>query len=165
MGIALAGAVVMVSRSYGRGTIVGDLLAIVMASSFAVATVFVRRHPEIQMAPAAALATAFTALIALPLAQPLAASPRDLTLLAFFGVGQFAVGFLLFMAGARLIPAAESSLIGMLETVLGPLWVWLVVGERPDAASVAGGLLILLALVANTAADLVRPRRVLELVK
>jgi drug/metabolite transporter (DMT)-like permease len=43
--------------------------------------------------------------------------------------------------------------------------VWLVVGERPDAASVAGGLLILLALVANTAADLVRPRRVLELVK
>jgi drug/metabolite transporter (DMT)-like permease len=165
MGIALAGAVVMVSRSYGRGTVVGDLLAIVMASSFAVATVFVRRHPEIQMAPAAALATAFTALIALPLAQPLAASPRDLTLLAFFGVGQFAVGFLLFMAGARLIPAAESSLIGMLETVLGPLWVWLVVGERPDAASVAGGLLILLALVANTAAELVRPRRMLELVK
>ena len=127
----------------------GDLLAIVMASSFAIATILVRRHPEIQMAPAAVLATALTALVALPLADPLGTAPRDLALLAFFGVGQFGVGFLLFMAGARLIPAAESSLIGMLETVLGPLWVWLALHERPDAASLAGGVLILAALLAN----------------
>jgi drug/metabolite transporter (DMT)-like permease len=159
MGVALAGAVVMVSNSYGRGAIVGDLLAIVMAGSFAVATVLVRRHPEIEMAPAAALATTLTALIALPLADPFATTPRDLALLAFFGVGQFGVGFLLFMAGARLIPVAESSLIGMLEVVLGPLWVWLVLGERPDAASLTGGALILLALLANTVVDLVMPRR------
>src|SRR5712691_2163797 len=71
MGVALAGAVVMVSDSYGRGALVGDLLAIVMATSFATATVLIRRHPEIQMAPAAALATALTALVALPLADPL----------------------------------------------------------------------------------------------
>jgi drug/metabolite transporter (DMT)-like permease len=159
MGVALAGAVVMVSNSYGRGAIVGDLLAIVMAGSFAVATVLVRRHPEIEMAPAAALATTLTALIALPLANPFATTPRDLALLAFFGVGQFGVGFLLFMAGARLIPVAESSLIGMLEVVLGPLWVWLALGERPDAASLTGGALILSALLANTVVDLVAPRR------
>jgi drug/metabolite transporter (DMT)-like permease len=159
MGVALAGTVVMVSSSYARGAVLGDLLAIVMAASFAVATVLVRRHPEIRMAPAAALATALTALIALPLAEPFAISPRDFALLAFFGVGQFGAGFLLFMTGARLIPAAESSLIGMLETVLGPLWVWLVLGERPGAASLAGGALILAALVANTLVDLVTPRR------
>jgi drug/metabolite transporter (DMT)-like permease len=159
MGVALAGAVVMVSNSYGRGAIVGDLLAIVMAGSFAVATVLVRRHPEIEMAPAAALATTLTALIALPLANPFATTPRDVALLAFFGVGQFGVGFLLFMAGARLLPVAESSFIGMLEVVLGPLWVWLVLGERPDAASLTGGALILTALFANTLIDLVRPRR------
>jgi drug/metabolite transporter (DMT)-like permease len=88
--------------------------------------------------------------VALPLADPLETAPRDLALLAFFGVGQFGAGFLLFMAGARLIPAAESSLIGMLETVLGPLWVWLVLSERPAAASLAGGALILAALLANT---------------
>jgi len=159
MGVALAGAVVMVSSSYGRGAIVGDLLAVVMAGSFATATVLVRRHPEIPMAPAAALATALTALVALPLAAPLETSARDLLLLAFFGVGQFGAGFLLFMAGARLIPAAESSLIGMLETVLGPLWVWLVLNERPGAATLTGGALILTALVANTVVDLVTPRR------
>jgi len=159
MGIALAGAVVMVSNSYGRGAIVGDVLAIVMASSFAVATVLVRRHPEIQMAPAAALATTLTALVALPFAEPFTTPPRDLFLLAFFGVGQFGAGFLLFMTGARLIPVAQSSLIGMLEVVLGPLWVWLMLNERPDAASLIGGALILAALFANTLIDLVTPRR------
>jgi drug/metabolite transporter (DMT)-like permease len=159
MGVALAGAVVMVSNSYGRGAIVGDLLAVVMAGSFATATVLVRQHPQIQMAPAAALATALTALVALPLADPLVPAPRDLLLLALFGVGQFGAGFLLFMGGARLIPAAESSLIGMLETVLGPLWVWLVLSERPGAATLTGGALILAALVANTIVDLASQRR------
>ena len=158
MGVALGGVVVMVSDSYSRGAMIGDLLAIVMAASFAVATVLVRRHPEIEMAPAAALATTITGLVALPFADPLATTPRDLALLAFFGVGQFSVGFLLFMAGARLIPVAESSLIGMLEVVLGPLWVWVVLNERPGAASLAGGALILAALLANTLIDLVRPR-------
>jgi drug/metabolite transporter (DMT)-like permease len=159
MGIALLGAVIMVSDSYSRGTVLGDLLAIAMSASFAVATVLVRRYPEIQMAPAAALATAFTALVALPLADPLATAPRDLALLAFFGIGQFAVGFLLFMAGARLIPAAESSLIGMLEIVLGPLWVWLVLSERPGAASLVGGALIFAAVLAPSVLRLLAPRR------
>jgi drug/metabolite transporter (DMT)-like permease len=129
-----------------------------MACSFAVATVLIRRHPEIPMAPAAVLATALTGLVALPLAEPLATRPRDIALLAFFGIGQFGAGFLLFLTGARLIPAAESSLIGMLETVLGPLWVWLVLSERPGAASLTGGALILAALLANTLVDLVTPR-------
>lgn len=157
--VALTGTVVMVSSSYARGTGFGDLLAILMAVSFAVATVLVRRHPEIQMAPAAALATALTGLIALPLAEPFAISPRDFALLAFFGVGQFGAGFLLFMTGARLLPAAETALIGMLETVLGPLWVWLILSERPSSASLTGGALIFAALVINTALDLAKPRR------
>jgi drug/metabolite transporter (DMT)-like permease len=158
MGVALAGTVVMVSSSYGRGALLGDLLAIVMACSFAIATVLIRRHPEIPMVPAAVLATALTGLVALPLADPLTTRPRDIVLLAFFGIGQFGAGFLLFLTGARLIPAAETSLIGMLETVLGPLWVWLVLSERPDAASLTGGALILTALLANTLVDLLTPR-------
>ena len=159
MSVALTGTIVMVSSSYARGTGFGDLLAILMAVSFAIATVLVRRHPEIQMAPAAALATALTGLIALPLAEPFAISPRDFALLAFFGVGQFGAGFLLFMTGARLLPAAETALIGMLETVLGPFWVWLVLAERPSPGSLTGGALIFGALAVNTALDLMRPRQ------
>jgi drug/metabolite transporter (DMT)-like permease len=159
MGVALVGAVIMVSDSYSRGAIVGDLLAFVMAVSFATATVLVRRHPEIQMAPASALATSLTALVALPFAEPLQTGPRDLALLTVFGVGNYGAGFLLFMGGARWIPAAQSALIGMLETVLGPLWVWLVLNERPGVATLTGGVLILAALAANTLVELVTPRR------
>jgi drug/metabolite transporter (DMT)-like permease len=159
MGLALAGAVVMVSDSYGRGTILGDLLAVVMACSFAVATVLIRSHPETPMATAAVLATALTALLALPLSEPLGTGGRDLLLLAVFGLGQFGTGFLLFVAGARLLPAAQTSLIGMLEIVLGPLWVWLALGERPAAAALAGGALILAALLASTLAELLTPGR------
>ena len=153
MGVALAGAVIMVSDSYSRGTIVGDLLALVMATSFAIATVLVRRYPETPMAPASALATTLTALVALPFSEPLETGPRDLALLTLFGVGNYGTGFLLFMAGARSIPAAQSALVGMLETVLGPLWVWLVLNERPGAATLMGGALILAALLANTLLD------------
>ena len=158
MALALVGVVIMMSSSSGSGALLGDLLAIFMSASFATATVIVRRHPEIQMTPAAALSTAITAAVALPLADPLGTSGRDLALLALFGVAQFGVGFLLFMAGARLIPVAETSLIGMLEIVLGPLWVGLVLEERPGAASLAGGALIFGALLAKTMIDLV-PRR------
>jgi drug/metabolite transporter (DMT)-like permease len=157
--VAVTGVVVMVSGSYAGGSVAGDLLAIAMATSFAVATVLVRRHPDIPMAPAAALSTAITALIALPFATPFTVDGVDVVLLAMFGVLQFGTGFLLFMAGARLLPVAQTSLIGMLETVLGPLWVWAVLDERPGATALLGGGLILTALVLNTAVEVVRPRR------
>ena len=91
----------------------------------------------------------FASALALPFAEPLSVGARDLGLLALFGVGQFAAGFLLFTAGAPLIPPAEASLIGLLETVLGPLWVWLALNERPGVATLTGGALILAALLAN----------------
>jgi drug/metabolite transporter (DMT)-like permease len=153
MGAALAGVAIMVSGSYGTGRLGGDMLAIVMAIVFAAATVLVRRHPEIQMTPAASLSAVLAALAVLPMASPLAAAPRDLVLLALFGVGQFGVGFLLFIAGARLIPVAQTSLIGMLEPVLAPIWVWLVIGESADARTILGGAVILVALALHTVSD------------
>jgi drug/metabolite transporter (DMT)-like permease len=158
MGLALGGVVVMVSDSYGAGRLAGDLLAIVMACVFAMATVLVRRHPEIQMTPAASLSAVIAALVTLPLASPLASTPRDLVLLAVFGVVQFGAGFLLFTMGARLIPVAETSLIGMLEPVLGPIWVWLVIGEAIGVRALIGGLVILSALVLHTLLDLASSR-------
>ena len=48
----------------------------------------------------------------------------------------------------------------MLETVLGPLWVWLILSERPTSATLTGGALIFTALAINTALDLLRPRQI-----
>jgi drug/metabolite transporter (DMT)-like permease len=159
MGLALAGVVIMVSDSYGAGRLTGDVLAIAMASAFALATALVRRHPEIQMTPAASLSAVIAGLAVLPMASPLATAPRDIALLALFGIGQFGAGFLLFTVGARLIPVAETSLIGMLETVLGPLWVWLVLGESIGVRALLGGIVILGALALHTLLDLVSPPR------
>jgi drug/metabolite transporter (DMT)-like permease len=157
MGVALLGTVVMLSGDAGAGSRIGDLLALGTATAFAGATVVVRWHRTVPMPAAAALAAALGAMTAFNWANPSSATAHDLALLALFGIGQLGVGLLLFTAGARLIPVAEASLIGVLECVLGPLWVWLAVGERPGAFSLIGGAVILSALIAHTAADLVRP--------
>jgi drug/metabolite transporter (DMT)-like permease len=157
MGVALVGTVVMLSGDVGAGSRIGDLLALGTATAFAGATVVVRWHRTVPMPAAAALAAAFGAVIAFIWADPSSATAGDLALLALFGSGQLGVGLLLFTAGARLIPVAEASLIGVLECVLGPLWVWLAVGEQPGAFSLIGGAVILSALIAHTVADLVRP--------
>ena len=158
MTITLAGTAVLVSGSRGAGTLSGDFLAMGMAAAFAAGVVVVRANPEVPMTPAVALGALLASALALPFAEPLAVGGRDLGLLALFGVGQFAVGFLLFTAGAPLIPAAEASLIGLLETALGPLWVWLALGEEPGPRTLIGGAMVLGALVVHAALDFVRPR-------
>ena len=61
---------------------------------------------------------------------------------------------ILFTAGARLIPAAQAGLITLLEVVLGPLWVWLIYREQPDALTLAGGAVIITAVLLHALADL-----------
>ena len=156
MAAALAGAVVMASHSYGAGSIAGDLLALTTAVAFAAATVIVRRQREIRMTAAAGLANVFSAAFAWWPARPLAVGIDDLALLALFGAAQLGFGLILFTAGARLIPVAEASLIAVLESVLGPVWVWLALGETPAAAALLGGAIILVALIVHTALDLRR---------
>ena len=154
MAAALAGATVMASHSWGAGSVTGDLLALTTAIAFAGATVIVRRHRHLRMTAAAGLASVFSAIFAWRPARPLDVAPDDLALLALFGAAQLGLGLVMFMAGARLIPVAEASLIGVLESVLGPVWVWLALGETPAPAALLGGAIILTALVVHTALDL-----------
>jgi drug/metabolite transporter (DMT)-like permease len=60
---------------------------------------------------------------------------------------------ILFMAGARLLPAAQTSLLSLLEVILGPLWVWIAYGEDPGAWVLAGGTIVILALAGHTVLD------------
>jgi drug/metabolite transporter (DMT)-like permease len=156
MAAALTGAIVMASHSWGAGSVVGDGLALTTAFAFALATVIVRRQREIRMTAAAGLAGVFSAAFAWLPARPREAGVDDLALLALFGAAQLGFGLVLFTAGARMIPVAEASLIAVLESVLGPVWVWLALGETPAPAALAGGAIILAALVVHTALDLRR---------
>ena len=68
-------------------------------------------------------------------------------MLATLGICQIGLGFALLTVGARLIPAGEVALITLLEIVLGPIWVWAFIGERPPTATIAGGAIVLAALL------------------
>ena len=94
-------------------------------------------------------AGAISCLIALPLALPLQATPKDIALLAFLGVFQLALPCMLLVVASRVLLAPEIALLGLLEVVLGPLWAWLGAGEVPARATVAGGAIVLAALIIN----------------
>ena len=103
------------------------------------------------MAPATCLSQALVFVCAAPFASTAEVGPKDLALLAGLGVGQIGLGLIFLTIGARLIPAAEVALITLLEIVLGPLWVWIVLGEQPSATTLAGGAIVLAAVVIQAA--------------
>ena len=99
------------------------------------------------MAPATWLSQAIVFLVAAPFASVASVGPQDLALLAGLGVTQIGLGLIFLSIGARLIPAAEVGVITLLEIVLGPLWVWLALGEQPSATTLIGGAIVLAAVV------------------
>jgi len=153
MATALCGIALMASDRGGAATLAGDLVACLIAIGLAIATVTIRRHRTVGMTPATCLGATLAALVALPLATPLAVTGQDMVLLVAFGAFQFGAGLAIFVSGARLAPAAEVALVAVLEPILGPLWVWALVGEDPGAAALAGGGIVLAALVVHTLLD------------
>jgi drug/metabolite transporter (DMT)-like permease len=106
--------------------------------------------------PALMLGGALSCLIALPFALPFSASAKDVVLLAFLGFFQLALPCMLLVVASRTLLAPEIALLGQLEVVLGPLWVWLVVGEEPGRATLIGGAVVLAALAGNELAAMRR---------
>jgi drug/metabolite transporter (DMT)-like permease len=102
------------------------------------------------MAPATCLSQAILVVAFLPFASPGEISGDDLAWLAALGIGQIGLGFALLTVGARLIPAAQVGLITLLEVVLGPLWVWLALDERPGTLTLVGGTIVIAAIVLQT---------------
>jgi drug/metabolite transporter (DMT)-like permease len=147
--IALVGVLVMLGGG-GGGDLLGDGLALAAMISFAVAIVLTRHHREISMAPATCLSQVLVLLVALPFTHPGTADLRDVVLLALLGAGQIGLGLALMTTGARLIPAAQTALIGLLEVVLGPLWVWIAYSEDPGNATLLGGAIVVVGIVVQT---------------
>jgi drug/metabolite transporter (DMT)-like permease len=142
--VALAGVAVMVGGPGGLS--LGFGFATLMMLSFAVSIVLARHRSDISMGPATCLAQLLIFVGAVPFSHPGAVGPHDLGFLIGLGIGQIGVGLMFLALGARLIPAAEVALLSLLEVVLGPLWVWLVDGERPATATLAGGAVVMVAV-------------------
>ncbi len=149
LALALAGVTLMLGAPGGRGA-VGDGLALLMALAFALALVITRHRRDVSMAPATCLAQLLLIAVFMPFASPGDVSHDDVLALGLMGAGQIGLGLMLLTIGARLIPAAQVGLIVLLEVVLGPVWVWIAFGERPDNATLAGGAVVIAAIVILT---------------
>ena len=139
MAIALAGVTLMIGGP-GRPSALGTALGLLCAVSFAGSLVIIRHLRELSMAPATCLSQLIVLVVSAPFTHPGEVGGQDLSLL----VG---LGLIFVTIGARLIPAAEVALITLLEVVLGPLWVWIARGEKPSAATLVGGAIVLGAVV------------------
>jgi len=160
----IAGVAVMVSDSLtGKVSPVGDGLALLIAFSFASATVITRRKAGIRMTPAVCTGAAIGCTVALAMSLATAGSVAveawQLPILGLFGIS-LGLGLALFTQGARLIPSAFAALLGTGETILGPLWVWFFLDETPTPRTIAGGALVLAAILAYLAWQLFTHRKI-----
>lgn len=153
MAAATAGLLLAIGGSLQAGVPAGMALAAVVSLCIGINYVIVRRHRSIGMTPALALAGVLAALASLPFAHPSTLALRDLTWLLALGPGQLAFGLLLYMAALKRIPAGRAALLGLLEIVLGPIWVWLVDGEKPGVLTLLGGAVVIGSAATNVWLD------------
>ena len=156
----IGGVAIMVSDSFnGDVSPIGDGLALLIAVAFSSATVITRRFAHVRMTPATCLGTLIAAAFAATQASAFMVSAPDMAWLFAFGALNLGLGLALFATGARLIPAAFAALLGTLETVLGPIWVWLIHGETPSTRTVLGGTVIFAALLVHIGLEFRRQSR------
>jgi drug/metabolite transporter (DMT)-like permease len=149
--VAFAGILVIFSGSLGAGNLAGDLLALTAAACLGGNLVLLRHAGPGIILPVLCLGGFVGAAISVWFADPLAVPAHDLALLGYMGLVQTPLAFILFFNGTRFVPAAEIALMSLIETMLGPFWAWLAVGETPTEQAVAGGTLVLAAIALNSA--------------
>jgi drug/metabolite transporter (DMT)-like permease len=155
---AIGGIVVMFFDALAGGGWAGNLIALCIPVGFGANVVILRKHrAAVDMVPSVMLAGMFSMLIALPFALPVSVGMGDLALLSVMGILQLGAGLLLMMVAVRYLASAEIGLLSILEIIFGTLSVWLVIGERPSQAALAGGGMVLAALVVNEIAGLRQP--------
>jgi len=155
MAAAFGGICLMFAESLEGGRLIGNLLALGVTICFAINVTLLRRADRnVSMLPTVLLAGIWSAAAAILFAWPLQASAPDVGVLMVMGFFQLGAGCLLMTRAAKDLSASELGLLSLLEPILGPVWVWLGVGERPSDLALIGGAIVIGALVVNEAAGL-----------
>jgi drug/metabolite transporter (DMT)-like permease len=159
MAMATLGLAISVAGSLQAGSLAGMAVAFIVVLCMSGNYVVVRHRRDVGMAPAIWLAGVISGLVALPFAQPGNVAWTQVPWLLMLSPGQLVGGLLLYMASLKRIPAGRAALLGLLELVLGPIWVWLFDGEKPDDLTLLGGIIVIGAAAANVWLDSRRPTR------
>tara|TARA_B100001121_G_scaffold275351_1_gene263804 strand:- start:96 stop:974 length:879 start_codon:yes stop_codon:yes gene_type:complete len=145
--LALAGVLLMVGNSLTPGELSGNLAAFTMPITFAVLIMVIRKFPTVDMVPAQFIAGLSSCLIGFLLSTKILISPHDIFLGFLAGFFQVGFGFIFITIGARTTPSAMVGIIMLSESVLGPIWAFLFVSERPSIYGLIGGAIILSAVL------------------
>ncbi len=147
--LALFGVGIIVSDGLSTGTFDGDIMALVVAICMAVALTTVRKTGKsviTSLATGSLLAAVIAAIWASPAAMPL----EGWGWLALNGLIVIPMASALVAIGPRYLPSAEVAMFFLLDTVLTPVWVWLLFNEVPTAQSIVGGVIVIAALLAHS---------------
>ena len=132
------------------GNFLGDIFGLITALGLAVGAVIVRSAKNRNLVPSAVVGKLFVAIVALFFVESFELSNKDLIIVPAMCILCVAIPFVLVTIAPRFITAAEVNLFFLLETILGPIWVWMVIKEQPTLETIQGGLIIILTIAVHS---------------
>ncbi len=141
--ITFAAIIYIFYDSIKLGNFYGDILGFITAIGLAVGAITIRSAKSKNLVPAAVVGKLFVATFALLFIESFVLVKKDLIIVPLMCVLCVAIPFVLVTIAPRFIPAAEVNLFFLLETIIGPIWVWLILNEKPSAETLQGGAIII----------------------
>ena len=150
IGITFLAAVYIFYDSLQLGNIFGDILGLITALGLAVGAVTIRSAKKKNLVPAAVVGKMFVAIFAVFFVESYVLAEKDLIIVPLMCLMCVAVPFVLVTIAPRFIPAEEVNLFFLLETIIGPLWVWMIIKEQPSIETIQGGLVIIITIAIHS---------------
>tara|TARA_Y100000590_G_scaffold367255_1_gene427164 strand:+ start:869 stop:1738 length:870 start_codon:yes stop_codon:yes gene_type:complete len=144
--LAIFGILLMVGNSLSPGEMSGNIVAFIMPSSFAVLIIIVRKYPKVDMVPLQLFAGIVAMFIGYFISTKINISANDILLAFLAGFFQVGLGFIFITIGAKKTLSAMVGILMMTEAVLGPLWAWIFLNEKPQFVALIGGSIIIIAV-------------------
>lgn len=138
------------SDSLKLGNFYGDILGFITAIGLAVGAVTIRSAKSKNLVPAAVVGKLFVATFALFFIESFVLENKDLIIVPLMCILCVAIPFVLVTIAPRFIPAAEVNLFFLLETIIGPIWVWMIIKEQPSLETLYGGAVIIITIATHS---------------
>ena len=132
------------------GNFFGDILGFVAAMGLAVGAVIIRSAKKLNLVPSAVVGKLIIALFAMFFVKDYSLNNNDIYIVPLMCVMCVAIPFVLVTIAPRFITAAEVNLFFLLETIIGPIWVWLIIKEQPSPETIVGGAIIVLTIATHS---------------
>ena len=138
------------SDSLKLGNFYGDILGFITAIGLAVGAITIRSAKSKNLVPAAVVGKLFVATFALFFIESFVLENKDLIIVPLMCILCVAIPFVLVTIAPRFIPAAEVNLFFLLETIIGPIWVWMIIKEQPSVETLYGGTVIIITIATHS---------------